>query len=1237
MQQIIIKHFFFYVMLIFIMSCGTMNAPYYSENAREWVSNSQKSGNKLIHSLYLVGGAGKSTTNSHGNNEVLDAMVSSLKNETVETSLVFLGNNISPKGLPKKEDPDRNFAEKILLSQLQVSKSHGGKTYFIPGNQDWNGQDKGGRKAILRQEKFIKAFDKGNKNANFFPQDACGDPKVVKINKDLVFVFLDSQWWLQDWSVEKNMNRKCDIKSRQDLLKRIEEIFVDHKNDEIVVMLHHPIKSNGNRGGKFNLKQHIFPFTELNKNLFIPLPIIGSIYPIQRNVVGTKQDISNINNQNLMQGIDKIAKGLRINVIFASGQDAGLQYFNGNKIKYIVSGSGSEKAYIQKGGSAIYSRSALGFAKINFYKNNESWLEIYTVSENKQGPVLEYRAQLRSPRQGTVEEDVRYPPITEASKIIAANEKFAAGSVKKFFLGSQYRDIWATPVIAEVIDLETKLGGLTPIKKGGGMASNSLRMEIENGKQYILRSIKKDYTKLVPPGFGNLKLIDLLADQNSASHPYNALAIPTLSKAAGVFYTDPKLVYLKHQRGLGNYNSQFPEELYLLEERPSGDWSDAAQFGNSSDIIGYTDLLETLREKKNHFIDQEWVLKSRMFDLFIHDWDRHDDQWRWAKFEEDDKNVYRPIPRDRDQAFYKFKGVVPWYIATFMIKKFKTMKGDVKDVKNLAFNAQHFDRYFLHDLEWSEWETVIHKMQHEISDDDIENATRKFPSEIMSIKDVSELAVLLKERRANLKKIGKRLYDFLSAEVEITGTDNKDRFEIEQLQNGNLHIKYFVERKEKGDLLKYDRTFYPSETNEVRLYGLRGKDKFIITGVKNNDITLRIIGGEDDDSIENKTTGRKVYAYDDLKGIELSGQVINKTSNNLDVNEYDRKGFKYNTSFPIVTFGNTVDDGFWIGGSISWTTQGWRKDPYKSKQSLSISLAPGSQNAYQVAYHGHYPNSFGNLDFAPRADVHFPQYQNYFGLGGNTTNPLREIQYHWVRMENIDIEPMFRINISKSSHLDFGPTFRYRNIENTQDRITEDDSSFFTSDVLDARNYLGGTANYNFGYVDNAVFPTNGFGFTANATHIMEPSKDEQVTEFSLETQLYVQLLTRPKLVFANNFGYMSSYGNRQFYHYPSLGNNKGLRGFRNERYRGSSVLYNNIDVRVKLFKWSNNFIPMDIGLLGGYDFGKIYLDDGLENPWQSSQTVGIWFELLGAMILQPYYSFNNEQNTFSLQVGFNF
>ena len=63
----------------------------------------------------------------------------------------------------------------------------------------------------------------------------------------------------------------------------------------------------------------------------------------------------------------------------------------------------------------------------------------------------------------------------------------------------------------------------------------------------------------------------------------------------------------------------------------------------------------------------------------------------------------------------------------------------------------------------------------------------------------------------------------------------------------------------------------------------------------------------------------------------------------------------------------------------------------------------------------------------------------------------------------------------------------------------------------------------------------------------------------------------------------------------------------------------------------------MDIGLVGGLDNGKIYYDDGIANPWRSSQTIGVWMELLGAMVLQPYYSFNDEQNTVSLQIGFNF
>ena len=1221
-----------------VSSCGTLKSPYYSDKALDWQSNDLPIQNKHIHSLYLIGDGGELDDKVLNKNFVLDAASEMLKKETAGTSLVYLGDNVYPVGLQKEEDTDRDMGERILDAHLALSESHDGMTYFIPGNHDWNKDRKGGRKAIRRQEDYVKAYAEKNENVKFYPSNACGDPQVIKVNKDLVYVFLDSQWWLQNWTLEKKINKHCEIKSRGDLLKRVEEIFVEHKNDEIIVMLHHPIKSNGKHGGHFSFRHHLFPLTELNHNLWIPLPIIGSIYPIYRNVTGSTQDITHTHNKELTQGLDELAKKWSVNVTFTSGHEHGMQYFDGQNVKYIVSGGGSRNDYVKRGGEADYARDARGFAKINFHENNESWLEIYTVSGFGVEPVLEYRTQMRAPRQGTVEEEVKYLPINEKNKTIAANKEFAAGSVKKLFFGSQYRDVWTTPVKAEVMDLETKYGGLTPIKKGGGQASNSLRMEKKNGKQYILRSIKKDYSKLVPEGFSNLKVMDVLSDQNSASQPYGALVIPALSKAANIYYTEPKLVYLQHQRGLGNYNSQFPEELYLLEERPSGDWSDAASFGNSSKIIGYADLLDILTTKKNHFVDQKWVLKSRMFDLFIHDWDRHDDQWRWAKFDEEGKQIYRPIPRDRDQALYKFKGIVPWLLSMTVLKQFKTMKKDVKDAKHLSFNARHFDRYFLHELEWSEWEAIIKKMQVDVSDKEIKKAMNLFPTEVMKNKDVKELPEILKSRRGNLLEIGKRLYDYLAEEVEVTGTDNKDRFEIEQNTDGSMLIKHFVIRNSKGDLLKYERTFYPNETNEVRIYGLRGKDEFVISGVKNNNISLRIIGGEDDDHIDNKVMGRKVYAYDDLKGMKFEGQVEDKRTTDLEVNEYDRYGYKYDTGLPGISFGNTVDDGFWIGGSYTWTTQGWRKHPYKANQNVSLSIAPGIRNAVQFGYSGHFPNSIGDLDFVPVVDVNFPKYENFFGFGGNTVNSLRETEFNWVRMKSIDVDPTLRLNFGSASQLDFGPTLQYRNLKKSDGRIISVDTDFFTENALDNRIYLGGAAEYSFGFVEGGVFPTNGFTFSVSASHLIETSKKENVTELKLESQMYIQLLVRPKLVLANKVGISTSDGDRQFYHYPSLGNNSGLRGFRNERFRGTSAIYNNVDLRLKLFKWDNNIIPMDVGLIGGYDIGKVYYDESGNNPpWLSSQTVGLWFDILGIVVIQPYYSFNNEENTFSLQMGFAF
>jgi len=183
-------------------------------------------------------------------------------------------------------------------------------------------------------------------------------------------------------------------------------------------------------------------------------------------------------------------------------------------------------------------------------------------------------------------------------------------------------------------------------------------LEGKDGKQYILRSVNKDYYKLFPKQYKQLVWIKVYADQNASAIPYGAVIIPRLSDALGIYHTNPKLFYLKKQRGLLQYNDELNEGLYLFEKRPSGKvWEDDYTFGHAKNIIGFNDLIENLENKTNHFVDQKWVLKSRLFDMWIHDWDRHDDQWRWAVFEKGGKKIYRPIPRDRDWAFFKYEGL----------------------------------------------------------------------------------------------------------------------------------------------------------------------------------------------------------------------------------------------------------------------------------------------------------------------------------------------------------------------------------------------------------------------------------------------------------------------------------------------------------------------------------------------------------------------------------------------------
>ena len=115
-------------------------------------------------------------------------------------------------------------------------------------------------------------------------------------------------------------------------------------------------------------------------------------------------------------------------------------------------------------------------------------------------------------------------------------------------------------------------------------------------------------------------------------HPYGAIVIPPLAEAVGVYHANPSFFYVPAQPSLGDFNDVFANEAYLFEERPAKNREDVGSFGRSEKIVSYRQMLRETRDDHDHIVDQRQALYSRLFDIYIGDWDRHDDQWRWATF-----------------------------------------------------------------------------------------------------------------------------------------------------------------------------------------------------------------------------------------------------------------------------------------------------------------------------------------------------------------------------------------------------------------------------------------------------------------------------------------------------------------------------------------------------------------------------------------------------------------------------
>lgn len=434
---------------------------------------------------------------------------------------------------------------------------------------------------------------------------------------------------------------------------------------------------------------------------------------------------------------------------------------------------------------------------------------------------------------------------------LAAGPQYARGAVWRFFLGVHYRDLWAASVTVPVLRLgRAELDSLIPLQAGGSYQSRTLRLLTKSGHQMVLRSVDKDMSVAIPAGWRRTLLRTLMKDQTSATQPYGAYVAACLAEAAGVYHANPRLVYLPDDLALGKYRAGYANALYLLEERAEGNQQTQASFGNSPAIVNSRNLLLALRQRPSEQVEPRTYLRARLLDMWLGDWSRREDQWRWASFPRAGRTIYRPIPRDRDQAFFLFDDGALTRVVSWFLPKFQTFRASITtaNVEGLTITARALDRTLLSSLSADDFGQVADSLCQRLTDAVIADALTAGPAETRA-GIAARLAPLLRARRAQLPAMARRYYELLVAEAWVVGTDQAERFVLEDAGPGNVRVRMLAVRPAKADSLILEQVYKEADTRQVNLYGLAGNDVFEVRLRQPAGIAIHLFAGMGTDRI----------------------------------------------------------------------------------------------------------------------------------------------------------------------------------------------------------------------------------------------------------------------------------------------------------------------------------------------------------------------------------------------------
>ncbi len=256
--------------------------------------------------LFLFGDVG----NPHCAEAVNNHFYSKLLKHETESTVLFLGDNVYPNGIPYKSGKKKEIAQAKLKVHLNELVDYTHRAYFLAGNHDYHKVFKS-PKRIVAQQQLISSFNKKSKGEIAFrPLDQAGNMvELIELNPRIGLITMDSEWAIK----KINKRKKIQKLFREPLRNALKQ---SEKYEYLIIAAHHPMYTVGDHG-----HEKLFIASEdLHRKKY--LKFINEIVP------------------NLPSGVK---------VIYAAGHDHSIQYIKLDGFAQIISGSGSKSNHIIEG------------------------------------------------------------------------------------------------------------------------------------------------------------------------------------------------------------------------------------------------------------------------------------------------------------------------------------------------------------------------------------------------------------------------------------------------------------------------------------------------------------------------------------------------------------------------------------------------------------------------------------------------------------------------------------------------------------------------------------------------------------------------------------------------------------------------------------------------------------------------------------------------------------------------